>query len=63
MKGLRLIRERKHITVDELAAKCGVSAQTIAYLEFYDTVKCSTKLLLLLADALGVSLEALLFYS
>lgn len=58
---IKEVREEKNMTQEELSEKSGVSRGTISALENGSTRTTTTKTLLKLARALGVSLDRIFF--
>lgn len=58
---IKELREAKGLTQEELAAKSNVSRATICGLEGETQKTTTTKTLIQLADALGVSIETLFY--
>lgn len=59
MYRIKELRAKAGLTLDELAAKAGVSRTTIYFLEKDDAHVAMTKTLLALAKALGVTINDL----
>lgn len=58
---LREARELKRLTQEELAAKSGVSRQTIIAIETVDGYNTTFNTLVKLADALGMTVDQIFF--
>lgn len=58
---IKEIREKKNMTQEDLSARSGVSRATISALENGSSRATTTKTLMNIARALGVSIEALIF--
>lgn len=58
---IRDLRENRHMTQEELSEKSGVSRATISSLENGSSRATTTKTLMNIAKALGVTIEALFF--
>ncbi len=58
---IKKLRDEKHMTQEELAAKSGVSRTIISLLENHSTHSTSTKTLVKLAAALGVTVDQIFF--
>lgn len=56
---IREIREEQHISQSELAEKAGISRSILGGLETGREIQTTTKTLLKIADALGVSIKDL----
>ena len=58
---IKEIREKKNMTQEDLSARSGVSRATISALENGSSRATTTKTLMNIARALGVTIEALIF--
>ena len=61
MNNVRCIRLFRHMTQEELASKSGLSVSTISDLENFKKEKIKMKTMIVLADALNVSIKKLFF--
>ena len=57
---IKEIRERQNMTQDELSSRSGISRGTISALENGSSRSTTTKTLMCIANALGVSIEDIL---